>query len=858
MMAKKQAWPVLKHYDQQHLLRIALPIGGIGTGTISIGGRGDLRELEMCNRPAKGFTPDRTFFALYAKPAGGEAVTRALEGHIQEVYYEGHSGAVMSNHGMPRFAKASFSAAYPLGQVHLSDPAVPLDVRIEMFNPMIPGDADASGIPIAVLRFVLTNRTGKTVDASVCGSLPNFIGKDGHGGEAKKNVNAYREASGLKGIFMRSEGVDAAAEQWGTLALSTTARTGVSYRTAWAKRSWGTSVLDFWDDFSADGELENRDAEGADMPQASLAAKVRIPAKTTREITFLITWHFPNRQTWSPVKKPEGQTQTAACNCSGGGCCGGTGDPNCIGNYYCTQYADAWDVAVKTALKLPKLEADTVRFVRAFCESDLPLAMKDAALSNVSTLRTQTAFRTPDGNLYGWEGCSDHSGCCNGSCTHVWNYEQATASLYGDLAKTMRRVEFAHATRDTGHMSFRVNLPLGAQENWFLAAADGQMGCLMKLYRDWQLSGDDAMLQELWPKARKAIEFCWVPGGWDADRDGVMEGCQHNTMDVEYYGPNPQCSVIYLLALRSGEEMARYLGETDFADTCRRLFERGSRWMDEHLFNGEFYFHEIRPIADVGQIAPGIRHEHMGAKDPAHPELQIGPGCEVNQLFGQQMAHVAGLGHLLNAKNIRTALKSMMKYNFRTSLADHFNNLRSYALNGEAGLLMCTWPRGGRPESPFPYASEVWTGLEYMLAAHLIAEGMTREGLRIIEAARSRHDGAKRNPFNEPECGHHYARAMSSWACVLAYTGFRYSGVSKTITFAAATKPATWFWSNGSAWGVVRQSPQRQGIQVELTVLGGELALQRIAITGLGEAALPRPQRLMSGKRLRVLVRNTR
>ena len=119
------------------------------------------------------------------------------------------------------------------------------------------------------------------------------------------------------------------------------------------------------------------------------------------------------------------------------------------------------------------------------------------------------------------------------------------------------------------------------------------MGCLMKLYRDWQLSGDDTMLRALWPKARRALEFCWIDGGWDADQDGVMEGCQHNTMDVEYYGPNPQMGAWYLGALRVAEEMAGHLGEQAFAQRCRELFERGSQWLDAHLFNGEYYYQRV-------------------------------------------------------------------------------------------------------------------------------------------------------------------------------------------------------------------------------------------------------------------------
>ena len=201
--------------------------------------------------------------------------------------------------------------------------------------------------------------------------------------------------------------------------------------------------------------------------------------------------------------------------------------------------------------------------------------MKEAALFNLSTLRTQTCFRTPDGRFFGWEGCADNAGCCHGSCTHVWNYEQATAFLFGALARACARSSSSTPPSDDGHMSFRVDLPLGRAQEFGLAAADGQMGCIMKLYRDWQLSGDEALAAALWPKVRKALEFCWIPGGWDADRDGVMEGCQHNTMDVEYYGPNPQMGLWYLGALRAAEEMARHLGETDFAARVPALFERG-------------------------------------------------------------------------------------------------------------------------------------------------------------------------------------------------------------------------------------------------------------------------------------------
>ncbi|MFH2069353.1 MAG: GH116 family glycosyl-hydrolase [Candidatus Omnitrophota bacterium] len=843
-------WPVLRRYDAAHLHRMALPLGGIGTGTVSLGGRGDLRDWEIVNRPAKGFSPKNAFFALYARSSRGNAVARALEGPIESFLYEGHSGCPVPNHGLPKFRHCTFAAAYPLGQVMLSDPDVPLDVRLEAFNPLIPPDVSRSGMPVAVLRFVLINKTNKNVEASVCGSLQNFIGDDGSPAERRvngtlfpagpgANRNEFRKGEKVQGLLMRAGEINRLDERWGTVALTTTAGAGVSWRTAWTKTkmNWVDSLLDFWDDFSTDGIVEERAVDGADAPTGSLAVKMRVPPRGSRTVTFLLTWHFPNRYTWTP--RPE---LDSGCT---GRCAGHYPENERVGNEYTTRFRDAWEAAQQVAAKLPALEFDTVRFVRTFCDSSLPDAVKEAALFNLSTLRSQTCFRTADGRFFGWEGCRDNAGCCMGSATHVWNYEQATAFLFGTLSRSMRETELLHATDKNGLMSFRVSLPLDRGKEYGKAAADGQMGCIMKLYRDWQLSGDDGMLKALWPRARKALEFCWVPGGWDADRDGVMEGCQHNTMDVEYYGPNPLMGGWYLGALRAAEEMARHLGETDFAATCRDLFGRGSRWTDTHLFNGEYYEQEIRPPDDASAVAPGL---HL-TDDPikaTEPDYQLGAGCLVDQLAGQFMAHVCGLGYILNQNHVRTALASIMKYNFKRDFNNHFNNGRSFVLGDESALLMATYPRNKRPKRPFPYYNEVMTGFEYTAAAGMLYEHLTRDGLRCIRAIRARYDGLKRNPFDEAECGHHYARAMASWAAVPALTGFQYSGVTKTITFAA--QPGSFFWSNGCAWGRCQLTKTRSGLTVRLTVIGGALALQRITLTGAGSVTLRHPGTISGGR----------
>ena len=413
----------------------------------------------------------------------------------------------------------------------------------------------------------------------------------------------------------------------------------------------------------------------------------------------------------------------------------------------------------------------------------------------------------------------------------------------------MRDTEFGYMTDDEGLMSFRVGLPLSKRARaWGIAAADGQMGALVKLYRDWRLSGNDELLKAAWPAAKRALEFCWLPGGWDADQDGVMEGVQHNTMDVEYYGPNPQMGAWYLAALRSVAEMAHHVGEDSFAANCEKLFAHGSAWLDANLFNGEYYRHEIRPVASLEEIHPGLRHPSMGARDLSAPELQLGDGCLVDQLVGQFLAHVAGLGHLLNPDHVISTLRSIVKYNFKADFYDHANHMRSFVTGGESALVMASYPHGNRPPRPFPYFAEVMSGFEYTAAVGLAFEGQFDDALRIIGAIRDRYDGAKRNPFDEAECGHHYARAMASWAAVLAWSGFDYDGRSGDLRFRGNADDTRHIWSTGDAWG----RWQQHGRHCTLTVSEGTLKLVTVTVTGLGRCELGAPRILSAGERLEV------
>jgi non-lysosomal glucosylceramidase len=825
------------------LKMISYPLGGIGAGSIGLGGRGQLRDWEIANRADKGNSPSYAFPSIWVQSDGAPPIAHVLESRI-ETPYEGQDGLGSRNApGLSRLQGAKFTGEFPMARIDFLDNRLPVKVSLEAGSPFIPLDADESGLPVAMLRYRVRNTSSAHVSVSIAYSVENpvksleLIAPAGTGVE--KRVNEIRKADRLQGLVMSNPSLPNADPGIGSFALAVLnpGAGDVTIWRGWPAGRWWNSPLLFWDDFSSDGALgpepADRDVVGA------VCLKRKIAAGAEAEYTFLLSWHFPNR---TPERcgwqAPKGHEKTV------------------IGNWYSTRFPDAWSAAEYAAANLDRLNERTRRFVEAVRETTLPGAVKEAAMSNLSTLVSTTSFRTADGEFHGFEGVNDQTGCCFGNCTHVWNYETATSHLFPSLSRSLRRGAFGYSMDDRGAMYFRQLLPDGIERFGF-AAADGQMGQIIKVYLDWQLSGDMNFLAEFWPKAKRALQFAWVPGGWDANKDGVLEGVQHNTYDVEFYGPNPLCGIYYLGALRAAEEMARAMKEEESAAEYRRLFENGSKWFDANAFNGEYYVQKIegRP---ADSIAKGLR-SGMGADDPQHPQFQMGDGCLVDQLMGQYLAEVAGLGPLLAKENIRKTLDSIYRYNHKPTLVNHDTVQRTFALNDEAALVICDYGKGQRPKIPFPYYAEVMTGFEYSTASLMLYTGMLDHGLECIADIRSRYDGVRRNPWDEAECGHHYARAMASWSAVLALSGFRYRGPDRHVIAAPRAKHSEFrsFWSAGTGWGTFTLVSRSGRANFSLGVTEGSLPVRRVEFNAvkngrpavkMGERALKHDVQFQNGR----------
>lgn len=785
----------------------AFPLGGIGTGNVSLGARGELRDWEFENLPDKGRDNPYSFFAIHAAPEGGPAVTRVLEARLTGRHDADAGYAFDRLSGLPRLDAATLHGEYPVVDIDFEDATLPVDVSLHAFTPLVPLDADASGIPAAILRYRVSNPGFAAVAVTVVGSVSHTAGRATPGPDAPWGMRAtqavrWREEGEVRGLDF---GIDLPEDDpgYGTLSLTTT-DAATTVKPQWVTSYWPDGARLFWNDLTDDGllapeprlTLEDRprglfaelDADPDAPPLSEEEMLAKLPRLRTgslgivhtlapgesRDFEFALSWSFPNRRRgWHGhivLQDPRGD--------------------EIVRNRYATLWPDAWAAASHLHENLPALESATDAFVDALYGGTLDPVLVDAIGANIAAARSTTCFvlESPNPELgegpvfAAWEGSFDHAGSCEGTCTHVWSYAQTLAWLFPSLERSARRVEYLLETDDAGAQKFRGNRIFGGP-SWFMGpAVDGQLGTLLRLHREWRFSGDDAFLRELWPAASRTLDYAIRE--WDRDGDGLLDGEMHNTYDIEFHGAEPLANGVYLAALRAGARMASHLGEPERAAAWTARADHVAAAMDETLWNGEYY----RQVIDDAD---------------AH-RYQYGDGVLSDQLLGQFHAFVNGLGLLLPAERVDSALAAIARHNLRDDLSAHESTQRVYALNDEGGLLLASWPRGGRPAIPFVYSDEVWTGVEHQVAASLLFAGRYDDALRIERALRSRYDGAHRSPWNEIECGNHYARSLASWALLLGASGAQWDAPLGVLSFAPATDgPFRSLFTAGDGWGRV-------------------------------------------------------
>ena len=819
-----------------------MPIGGIGAGCVCFNGYGGLQDFSIWNHPTttalpQGFAPSRGAFAiLHVKSA--TSVTKLVEGPfpVLKIFDQGLQGEGYRRggfEGFPRFDKCEFKGEFPFGEAKISDPKIPLNVTVTAWNPFIPLDDKNTGIPCAILEYTFHNTSRESVEFEFSYHLSHLA--PGCGPDESHSRNT---AIPGKGVLLHNT-EDPKAESYGSACLIAIGN-APKIKAMWLRSpGWEFDSLSaLWREVSTGKFTENDGTnliDTAGRNGASLLLEGKLSAGESRRFPLVIAWHFPNC-----YLQVGGVRETSESQKQGEAGCRNANDGPLWRPFYASEWKDAREVALYIEQNYTELRARTQKFKDALFSSTLPPYVLDAISANLAILKSPTVLRVENGDIWGWEGCFPDAGCCHGSCTHVWNYAQAFPHLFPKLERTLRELELVRSMNGDGHVTFRAALPEGEVKHDFHAASDGQLGGIMKVFREWQISGDAEWLKKMYPMAKRSLDYCIRT--WDPDHRGGLFEPHHNTYDIEFWGPDGMCTTIYLGALSALAQMARATAHSDDAGFYEELAKKCARFLDEQLFNGEYYQQKVeyadlrdQSFAKLVAAVDENSSEMQRLLKREGPKYQYATGCLSDGAIGAWMATIYGIETPLSQANVRSTLHSIFHHNFKTDLSQHANAQRpGYAMGHEPGLLLCSWPRRNKPTLPFVYSDEVWTGIEYQVASHLIAEGFVNEGLTIVKALRSRYDGRARNPWNEYECGNYYARAMSSYALLGALSGFRYSAVQKTLWFGPKIRhrPFRTFFSSHSGFGTISLEP---GV-LRVEVVEGELAVEKVVVTDEGKS----------------------
>jgi uncharacterized protein (DUF608 family) len=790
-------------YSGAQLDQIAFPLGGIGAGMVCLEGTGGLTDVSIRNRPVIQNQPG--FFAAISV-LGPARVARVVEGQVPtwKLFERRHAakGDAPIGTGFPRYEKATFRAHFPFARIELEDPALPLAARITGWSPFEPGDADNSSLPVAGLEYTFTHNGDEELDAVFSFNAPNFL--PAYVDEWRGGPEPERSTRATPGGFIFKGGAwpDAKEEEaWLAVAVDDPS---AKVNLAWFRGSWFDPQTMAWRDVEQGAAFDRPvPTEGKAPKGASIFVPFHLLPRQTKSIRVRLSWYSPH----SRIREIAPDVPA------------GSPAADYYQPWYGGRFASIDEVDAYWRDHYAQLRVKSERFSSCFFDTTLPPEVIDAVSANLSILKSSTVLRQRDGRLWGWEGCDEDNAQGPGTCTHVWNYAQAVAHLFPALERTLRETEFTVGQDDQGHQNFRVAMPIQPSEHTDLAAADGQLGGIMKAHREWRISGDTGWLRGLWPRIRSSMDYCI--GAWDPGHKGWLEEPHHNTYDIEFWGPDGMGASFYLGALQAMVAMGRALGEN--VTPYEELMTRGTARTNSELYNGEYYFQKVEWKNLRAKITPdgkgyGAAYSPEAAEllEKEGPKYQYGTGCLSDGVLGCWIALACGVGQVLDADKVRSHLRAVHRHNFKPDLFTHSNPQRpTYANGHEGGLLLCSWPFGNMPALPFVYSNEVWTGIEYQAASHMILMGLVEEGLDVVRACRARYNGVVRNPFDEYEWGHWYARAMASYGLLQALSGARYDAIDAVLHLEPAVRgDFRSFLSTATGYGTVGISDGKPFLEV--------------------------------------------
>ncbi len=788
--------------ETKSLKYIGMPIGGIGAGQLYLGGDGQLRYWDIFNYQR--INPGGPGDKFYINPMVQDH--RFDQGFAVRI--KSKITPFVKPLRMGSFSDIQFEGQYPIGNVSYSEEGFPLEINLKAFTPFIPTNVEESGFPAVIMEYTIKNTGEKEVEAELFGWLQNTANLISGNKQSDRHQNTIERSGDNLQLICKSVGKDLSdLPDYGNMTL-----TLLDANNSWATPNTPNDINYNLPEVKK-SDLGNAEKTLGENLTGALGKVVNLKPNDEKTVTFMLTWYYPNLH-----RKESGFHDLK--------------NRKNLRYYYSQRFKSSTDVADYIASNYKKLTQTTKDWVDTWYSSTLPTWFLDRTFVNTSTLSTTTCYRLTDltgdpdnmGRFYTMEGV--YLG--HGTCTHVFHYEQALGRVFPNLARQLReQVDYGLSFTPEGIIKYRGEFSSIGQHDGRGYAVDGQAGTILRTYREHTMSADDVFLKRNWTKIKKSIEYMIAHDKEkDGKADGILEGAQYNTLDRMWFGKNAWISSMYNAALRAGESMATEMDDKKFAKECAKIAQKGYENMTSQLFNGEYFINILDP------------------ENLKNPNSNV--GCHIDQVLGQSWAMQAGLPRVLPEKETKSALASIYKYNFWEDIGSYIDtsyiqNVRFYALPGEAGTMMCTFPKGGAEKASgeieneweklvVGYFSECMTGFTYQAAAHMIAEGLVDEGMEMIKAIHDRYNPAKRNPYNEVEYGNHYTRAMSSYGAFVAASGFKYHGPKGTIGFDPKINPENFksAFITAEGWGSFSQKRTARTQEDKLELAYGKLILNEM------------------------------
>ena len=770
---------------------IGMPVGGINTGTVYLGGDGRLWLWDIFNSQQEGIDPKSVEWGSELH-VGKKVRSRDGSAYVQparDIRPLEQGFAFKIQVGDKTYFKKMiaddwdeilFEATYPMATIRYISKDLPVEITANVYSPFIPLDEKKSGLPCTVYSFSIKNNSQKTVSLSILGWLENKVSIRSIGTEdirrnevlSEGKLKTVQGSIKLNGSLLQLQEPD-----FGTLAIASLDGNSKAMTDLQLPVSLAS--------FSQQNEKFTEKANNQQLV-ASVCAEYQIKPSATVQAHFSIAWHFANLKLNQAIQDR--------------------------GRYYANWFSSASEVLTYVHQNFSSLSTESKLWKNTWFDSSLPWWFLERTFSNISTMATTTAHRFRSGRFYAWEGV----GCCEGTCTHVWQYAQAVGRIFPGIERdTRERIDLGLSLQPDGMIWYRGEVVK-------TAAIDGQAGTILRIYREHQMSADKQFLTKNWEKIKLATE--WVIRQ-DKNQDGMEDTPIENTLDAVWDGEIAWLVGLCIAAVKAAGAMAGEMKDSDFEKICNEYVSKGSRNMEEKLFNGEYFIH--RPDEIKGR-------EKLGSYNT----------CHIDQVYGQSWSHQVALGRIIDKEKTLKALQSLWKYNFTPDVGPYIKERtggRPYALAGEGGLVMNTNPKN--EERPYGdnitwqlgYFHECMSGFEHQVASHMMAEGMTEEAMVITRMIHDRYHAAKRNPFNEIECSDHYARAMASYGTFITACGFEYHGPNGHMAFDPKLNPEKFKapFTSAAAWGSYAQERETQKLQASLLVQYGELSLNSFSMVTL-------------------------